>query len=47
MIDLYLFLCFRDDLEYYYIPVPHETFIKYDQIIINNVELISFELILL
>jgi hypothetical protein len=45
-IDLLLFLYFQDNLEYHYILMPQETFIGYDQTIINSVEPASLELML-
>jgi hypothetical protein len=44
--DLFLFLCFQDDLEYHCVLVPQETFVGYDQTIANNVGPASLELVL-
>jgi hypothetical protein len=45
-VELCLFLCFQDDLEDHYVPVPQEVIVGYDQTIANNVESISLELVL-
>jgi hypothetical protein len=45
-VDLFLFLCFQDDLEFHYVLVLQEIFIGYNQTITNDVGLASFELVL-
>jgi hypothetical protein len=45
-VDLFLSLCFQDDLEYHYVLVPQEAFVGYDQTITNGVGLTSLELVL-
>jgi hypothetical protein len=46
LVDLCLFLCFRDDLESHYIPVPHETFVGHDETIVNVIGLTFLQLVL-
>jgi hypothetical protein len=45
-VDLFIFLYFQDDLEYHCVLVLHEAFVRYDQIIANDVGLASLELVL-
>jgi hypothetical protein len=46
LVDLFLFLCFQNDLKYQYVLVPQKTFIEYDQTIINDAGPTSLELVL-
>jgi hypothetical protein len=45
-VDLFLFLCFQDNLEYHCVLVSHELFVGYDQTIANGVRLTFIELVL-
>jgi hypothetical protein len=45
-VDLFLFSCFQDNLEYHYVLVPQEVFVGYDQTITNGVGPASLELVL-
>jgi hypothetical protein len=44
-VELFLFLCYQDDLEYHCILMPHEAFVGYDQTIANGVGPVSLELV--
>jgi hypothetical protein len=44
-VNLDLFLCFLDGLEYRYVLMPHEAIIGYDQTLTNDVRPTSFELV--
>jgi hypothetical protein len=39
-VDLFIFLCFHDDLEYHCVLVLQEAFVEYDQTIANGVGLL-------
>jgi hypothetical protein len=45
-VDIFIFLCFQDDLEYHYVLVLQEVFVGYDQTIANSVGLASLVLVL-
>jgi hypothetical protein len=46
-VDIFLFLCFQDDLEYHYVLVLQEAFVGYYQTITNDVGLASLEYVLI
>jgi hypothetical protein len=45
-VDLFLFLYFQDDLKYRCVLMLQETFIGYDQTIVNDVGLVYLEFVL-
>jgi hypothetical protein len=47
LVDLCIFLYFRDDLEYHYVPVSQKAFVGNDQTITNSVGLAFLKLVLL
>jgi hypothetical protein len=44
-VEIFLFLCYQDDLEYHCILMPHEVFVGYDQTIANGIGQVSLELV--
>jgi hypothetical protein len=45
-VDLFIFLCYQNDLEYHCVLMSQEAFIRYDQIITNSVGSVYLELVL-